>query len=74
MVITGATAGSIMTMLRALVTFPATFVALTVKSNVPDIIGVPDITPVFPFKLKPVGRLPTVITQVIGVVPVAASV
>ena len=62
------------TILRALVAFPATFVALTVKLNVAAVVGVPDITPVFPFRLKPVGRLPADTDQVIGTVPVALSV
>jgi hypothetical protein len=61
-------------MLRALVPFPAAFVALTVKLNVPAAVGVPEITPVVGFKLKPAGRLRADIDQVIGAVPVAASV
>jgi len=73
-VITGAVAALTMTILRALVTFPATFVALTVKLKVAAVVGVPDITPVFPFKFKPDGRLPLAKDQVIGVVPVALSV
>jgi len=56
--------------------FPAELVALTVKVNVfnPAAVGVPDISPVAAFRLKPVGRLPAAIDQVMGVVPVAASV
>ena len=72
-VITGAVAALTMTILRALVTFPATFVALTVKLKVAAVVGVPVIAPVVAFKLKPVGRLPLAIAQVIGVVPVARS-
>ena len=63
-----------MTMLSPLVTFPAEFVALTVKLDVPAVVGVPVIAPVVPFKFKPVGRLPLAIAHVIGVVPVALSV
>jgi hypothetical protein len=60
--------------LRFLVLNPAEFVALTVKLNVPAVVGVPEIAPEFMFKPKPVGRLPLVMDQVIGVVPVAVSV
>jgi len=63
-----------MTMLRALVLFPAEFVALIKKLNVPVTDGVPEITPVATFKLKSFGSLPLDIDQVIGVVPVAVSV
>jgi len=63
-----------MTILRALVVFPAELVALTVKLYVPAAVGVPVIAPVVPFKLKPTGRLPLFIDQVIGVVPVALNV
>jgi len=73
-VIVGITGAGLMTMLSALVVFPATFSALTVKLNVPTAVGVPDINPVVPFNPKPVGRLPTDIDQVIGAVPVAVSV
>ena len=62
-----------MTMLRLLVVFPATFVALTVKLHVPIVVGTPVIVPVLSFKLKPAGRLPFATVQVIGVVPVAMS-
>ena len=72
--IVGITGAGLMTMLSVLVVFPATFSALTVKLNVPIAVGVPDITPVVPFKLKPVGRPPPFIDQDIGVVPVAVSV
>jgi hypothetical protein len=70
----GATAPLLMTILSDLVTKPTLFVALTVKLNVPTVVGVPDINPVFVFKPKPVGRLPSVIIHVIGVVPVAVRV
>jgi hypothetical protein len=70
-VITGSTVTMI---LKFFVVFPAVFSALTVKLYVPAVVGVPEINPVFEFKLNPAGREPLVIDQVIGVVPVAASV
>ena len=63
-----------MIILRDLVLFPAILVALAEKLNVPIAVGVPEITPVVVFKLKPAGRLPLDIDQVIGAVPVAVSV
>ena len=74
MVIVGVTCTGLMTMLSALVAFPALFDALTVKFDVPAAVGVPVIAPVASFKLKPAGRLPVVIVHVIGAVPVAARV
>jgi len=69
------TTGSVeITMLNDFVTLPATFVALTVKLYVPAVVGVPEITPVVVFKLKPGGRLPEEIDQFIGAVPLAVSV
>ena len=65
---------AVMTTLNDLVLFPATFVALAEKLNVPIAVGVPEITPFVVFKLKPAGRLPLDIDQVIGAVPVALSV
>ena len=73
-VIVGITPALFMTILNCLVLFPAVFCALTVMLNVPVAVGVPDITPVVPFKFSPVGSVPLEIDQVIGVVPVAASV
>ena len=73
-VIVGATGAELMTMLSALVAFPALFVALTVKLKVAAVVGVPVIAPVDAFKLRPPGRLPLAIAHVIGVVPVAARV
>ena len=73
-VIVGATCAGLMTMLSAFVLFPKLLVALTVKFDVPAVVGVPVIAPVVPFKFKPAGRLPTVIAHVIGVVPVAVRV
>ena len=72
--IVGAIAVLLMTMLNCLVVSPAIFCALIVKLKVPAAVGVPDITPLVPFKFKPVGSVPLAIDQVIGVVPVAASV
>ena len=54
--------------------FPAEFVALTEKLNVPIVVDVPEMTPVVSFKLRPAGSLPLEIDQVIGVEPVAVSV
>jgi len=73
-VIVGATGAELITMLSALVAFPALFVALTVKLKVVAVVGVPVIAPVDAFKLRPPGRLPLAIAHVIGAVPVAARV
>ena len=62
------------TMLRFLVEFPAELDALTVKLNVPAVVGVPVIAPLDVFRFKPVGSVPLLIAQVIGVVPVAVRV
>ena len=61
------------TIFRFTVVFPAVFVALTVKFDVPIAVGVPVIAPLVAFKLKPAGSVPLLIAQVIGVVPVAES-
>ena len=74
MVIVGTTASLLMTILSCLVVFPAVFCALTVMLNVPVAVGVPDIAPVVSVKFRPIGSVPLSIDQVIGVVPVAASV
>ena len=71
MLIVGA---DVISILRSFVPNPAEFVALTVKLNVPIADGVPVIAPVDTFMLKPVGSLPLVMDQVIGVVPVTLSV
>ena len=63
-----------MTILRTFELFPTELVALTVKTNVPVVVGLPEISPVAEFKSKPAGNLPMEIDQVIGVVPVAARV
>jgi hypothetical protein len=51
-------------------------VALTVKvdGSVAVVVGIPEITPVVVTRLKPVGKSPMIISHVMGVVPVAASV
>ena len=74
MVIVGATALALITILSARVAFPALFDALTVKLNVAAVVGVPVIAPVAVFKFRPPGRLPLANAHVIGVVPVAARV
>ena len=71
-VIAGACAVAVTTILKAPVPVPAAFVALTVKLNVPAVVGVPEITPAL-LKFKPLGRLPLSIDQV-GAVPVALNV
>ena len=65
---------SVTTILRFVVAFPAAFVALTVKLDVPIAFGTPVIAPVAASKFKPAGSVPLDIDQVIGVVPVARSV
>ena len=60
-------------MFRAFVELPVVFVALTVKLDVPSVVGVPVIAPEVVFRLKPAGRLPLAIDQDIGVVPVAVN-
>ena len=63
----------VMAMFMSLEVFPTAFVALTVKLNVPIVVGVPVIAPVVSFKLRPAGNVPLAIDHVIGVVPVAVS-
>jgi len=62
-----------MTILKFTVALPASFVATTVKLNVPAAVGIPDIVPLDVFKLMPVGSVPLVIDHVIGTIPIAAS-
>jgi hypothetical protein len=64
---------AVITILKLRVVFPAEFVALTVKLNVPIVVGTPVIAPFVAFKLKPAGSVPFDIAHVIGVVPVADS-
>ena len=54
----------------AFVSVPYAFSAFNVTLNVPAAVGVPLI--VFPVRLRPAGRLPSIV-HVIGVLPVAAS-
>ena len=63
--------GWVTTIVSCLVLLPAAFCARTVKVKVPARVGVPEMTPVFAFRLKPAGRLPAEMFQVMGVVPVA---
>jgi hypothetical protein len=44
-------------------------VTVTVKVDVPDVVGTPLICPVAAFRVRPVGKAPTVTLQVYGVVP-----
>ena len=48
--------GGWMTRVRFCVPVPATFVALKVTVEKPVVVGVPEITPVLVFTLKPSGR------------------
>jgi uncharacterized protein (UPF0212 family) len=66
--------GAATTMLSAFVALPAAFVALTVKLKVFSAVGVPEITPVAPFKLRPAGKAPLSTVHVIGALPLALSV
>ena len=43
-----------------------------VKLKVPKVVGVPEITPVAPFNVNPVGRDPELIFQLYGLVPPVA--
>jgi len=47
-------------------------VTVTVKFVVPEAVGVPEITPVAPFKINPAGKLPVVTAQLYGVMPPVA--
>jgi hypothetical protein len=44
-------------------------VAVTVKAEVPEVVGTPLICPVAAFKVRPAGKTPTVTLQVYGGVP-----
>lgn len=50
---------------------PPALAAVTVKLLVPAAVGVPLITPVLAARLKPTGRLPTVIAQLVGLLDAA---
>jgi len=62
------------TILKAFVTLLSISAALTVKLKVPAVVGVPEMSPVASFILKPPGKLPAEIFQVIGVIPIARSI
>ena len=59
-------------MLSSFLSDPAEFSAITVKVNVPAVVGVPVIAPEL-VKLRPAGSVPPTIRHVIGVEPVAVS-
>ena len=61
-----------MTMLRDFVSLPTELNALAVKLNVPEVEGMPEITPPLD-KFKPSGRLPLSSDQVIADSPLAPS-
>ena len=70
---TGVTGALLIIMLNAIVASGETpFAALTVKLNVPAVVGVPEITPPLE-RLKPPGRVPLSMSQVIVASPVAVS-
>jgi phosphohistidine swiveling domain-containing protein len=74
-VIAGATGAGAIVMDKALVAFPAALVALTVKVDIPCVVGVPEITPVVPARSKPTGNVvPPSRLHVMGASPVAVSV
>jgi hypothetical protein len=52
---------------------PMEFSALTVKYDVPTVVGVPEIVPLFAFNVKPGGIVPPETDQAIGVDPLALS-
>ena len=63
----------LMTRLNSFVTLPTGFSALTVKMNVPAVVGVPDMIP-SSLKYKPSGRTPLSIVHTIGIAPLAVSI
>ena len=71
-VITGATAELVTTIDNAFVSLPTLLVALTVKLEVPAVLGVPEMMPADD-SVNPAGKLPLCNDHVIGVVPEAAS-
>jgi hypothetical protein len=50
----------------------AASVTCTVNDDVPDVVGVPEMTPVDAVRLSPAGNVPAVMLQVYGVVPPVA--
>ena len=67
-------AAAVMVMVNGWLAVPAALVALTVPLNVPAAVGDPLNTPLVLLILRPVGSMPVVSVQVIGVLPVAAEV
>jgi hypothetical protein len=65
---------AVMVIESGFVALPVLLIALTVKSDSPSVVGVPEIMPVVSARLKPAGKLPLSIFHVMGVSPVAASV
>ena len=56
------------------VSLPALLAALTVKVEVPAAVGVPLISPVVSFSVRPLGSSPLIMLHMIGSVPVAVKV
>jgi hypothetical protein len=48
-------------------------VTLTVKLEVPAVVGIPEIVPVDAVRVRPAGNAPEVILQLYGVVPFVAA-
>jgi hypothetical protein len=65
------TVGNTISIENCFVSFPALLEALTVNVKFPPAVGVPVIAP-FEARVKPVGRLPLIVVQVIGCIPAAA--
>jgi hypothetical protein len=58
---------------NGLVAFPAALAALTVKSDFPAVVGVPEIAPLSA-RLNPAGNVPTLTLHVTGASPLAVNV
>ena len=71
-IMVGATGAVVTVMDKNFVLLPTLLVAFISKSEVPAVVGVPEISPAVE-SVKPLGRLPKFNDQVIGIVPVAAS-
>ena len=59
---------------NSFISLPTRFSALTVNLAVPSAVGVPLISPVSLFRLRPAGRPPFSMLHMMGVVPLAVRV
>ena len=74
LVMVGETVGAVMAMVTFWVALGrVALAAWTTKLKLPVAVGVPERTPLLPFRVRPVGGVPLVMLQVIGVVPVAVK-